>query len=341
MSKFISTNQVLLHLGIHKTGSSSIQGTISSPENRAILSRSGIIVPSTLSSNCSGFFISAFSEHPERYHANRREELDRDAISKRVQNQTSRLAMEMQSIHGSTVIFSGEDGCMLQEDGLSKLKRFVTDLVPHVHDVSVLIYTRNPVSYVNSAIQENVKGNGLTLEEAKTIHIMGTAARYQKLFANLKSVFGESQVSFRSFEEATKIHSDIVVDFLVQLGVDPEDIRMQRLNESVSTEAVWLLSYLYERNVAVSNADRLHICSLPGSRQSLISIDEELYIREASSSDRAFLLKHFGIDYSDATSTGTASQGKVSQTFITALLSAEPGFEEDVRRAIQEFLSTI
>ena len=59
---------VILHIGIHKTGTSSIQDAFAG--GRAALRAAGILYPASLPANHSHFLYNAFSAAPERYHAN-------------------------------------------------------------------------------------------------------------------------------------------------------------------------------------------------------------------------------------------------------------------------------
>lgn len=335
----MTSNRVVLHLGVHKTASSSIQQTLGAPENRRVLAARRIVVPASLASNCSGFFMSAFSEHPERYHANVRDGRSLEKIAEQVRVQTDRVATELRSLERSTVVFSGEDGCSLSQAGLEKLREFVRGVVPDVQDFAVLVYTREPVSYVSSAIQENVKGNGRTIAQAQAIHVRATRNRYSSLFQRLAETFGADSVFFRSFEAAIESHGDVVRDFLAWIGVDDDSVRVRRVNESAGSEAIRLLSHLYELGLEVRASDREALLSLPGSRAPLIDRDAQASVLEASARDRAFLKQRFGIDYdaprpSDAREADHAARADLARRF----LDVETRLDSGVRTAARRYL---
>jgi len=330
------SNRVLLHLGIHKTASSSIQRTLAARDNRRALARCGIVVPTALASNCSGFFMSAFSEHPERYHANIREGLGPERIAEQVRVQKHRLASEMRGLESSTVVFSGEDGCMLSAAGLGKLRDFVRTAVPGVAEISVIAYTREPVSYVSSAIQENVKGNGRTIAQARVVHINASRNRYKSLFDRLAVVFGADRVAFRSFETASSQCGDVVVDFLRWIGAADDSMRIERVNESASSEAIRLLSYLYEQGIEVGPGDKAAILAMPGSRRPLVEREHRERILEVSAGDRAFLRDRFGIDYDR--SVAAPGNGDSRDEAAREILNIESRLDEHVRAAVRSYL---
>jgi hypothetical protein len=334
------SNQIILHLGVHKTASSSIQRTLSHPGNQTALECAGITVPRSLASNCSGFFMSAFSEYPERYHANVREGLTAEEVAERVGIQMTRLQQEMRDVRRGIVVFSGEDGCTLSEAALCRLKAFLVSVVPSVDNISVVVYTREPVSYVNSAIQENVKGNARTIEQAKAIHLHRVENRYRQIHSRLAAVFGSRRVAFRSFEAATMRFGDVVRDFLNWIGVEPDWLTIKRINEAASSESIRLLSYLYARNIQVGESDKAILLSLPGTRSSLIERLEKEFIREASADDRAFLSQQFDIDYGSALPEEPAEEQIVNghNEFIQQFLAVQDALAPDVRTAARYYL---
>jgi hypothetical protein len=296
----MTKNNLILHLGIHKTGSSSIQRTLSDPQNAATFERHQVFMPRSFSPNCSAFFQSAFSPNPEKYHANLRDGLDIKQISHRTELQLDRFKAEVTGLEGMKVVLSGEDGCTLPSSGLKSLHTMLTDSIPNLSDIVVLIYTRDPFSYVNSAAQENVKANHLTLSQAKAIHIPATKDRYRNLFKRLSETFAGSTIMFRGFEDAISARGDVVIDFMTTLDVDTDQLVVSRENVSISDQAVRLLSHIREKGVTLTEHEAALIRALPGRPANVLTPKDQARIGELGRDDVEFLQNQFGIDYRDS-----------------------------------------
>lgn len=72
---------IVLHIGLHKTGTSSIQATLK--HNQEMFCERGVPYPGSLPYNPSHFFINAVSGRAKQYHINRRQGLDTAAIAER------------------------------------------------------------------------------------------------------------------------------------------------------------------------------------------------------------------------------------------------------------------
>src|SRR3989304_5866607 len=68
--KMNEVSEIILHVGLHKTGTSSIQETLFLNENNKILKNHGFLYPKNWVPNHSIPVYSAFCDNPEKYHAN-------------------------------------------------------------------------------------------------------------------------------------------------------------------------------------------------------------------------------------------------------------------------------
>lgn len=82
----------ILHIGRHKTGTTSIQATLAA--HRDLLGARGVLYPSSLPVNLSGFFTKAFHPAPEQPLHNR-QGLTRTAIRKGVERQITAFKEEL------------------------------------------------------------------------------------------------------------------------------------------------------------------------------------------------------------------------------------------------------
>lgn len=293
----------VLHIGLHKTGTSSIQDTLAA--NRTLLASRGVLFPATLPSNHSNLVYDAFSDTPEAYHANRARGIGREAIAERTAATLAALADEIAAARPNVLVLSAEDACTLQEHEIARF-RDTLDRLAAPSAVRIVLYARHPVDYVTSAVQENVKGNGLTLDRAKAIHIGGSKDRYRRIVGRWSAVFGESAIDVRGMERAVAGPLGLVGDALAAFGTSADGIREVRRNESIADEIV---HFLAERNaqgaprLAASDAARLF--ALKGNRANVLSDDERRTIWQRATDDMAFLADRFGVVYSPAAPQGS------------------------------------
>jgi hypothetical protein len=286
---------VVLHIGLHKTGTTSIQETLAA--HRDLLAARGILFPASLPANHSQFVYDAFSAAPERYHANLARGLDAAAIAARTAATVEALRREIAAKRPATLVLSAEDACTLSEAEVARLAEVLPGLVERP-EPRVLLYTRHPVTYVESAVEENIRGNGLTLERAKAIHIAGTADRYRTIAARWGAVFGERAVELRAFETAAAGPGGLVGDALAAIGTTAEGIGQVRANVSVAGEIV---RFLAERNARgappLAPADARLLFALRGTRADLLTAADRQRIAERAAADVVWLAERWGIRY--------------------------------------------
>ena len=112
--------KIILHVGLHKTGSSSIQ--LTATNNRKLLENNGILYPELDSSNHSISFYSKFSENRDSYHINLKEGLSLCDINKKNEKWFSKLKDEILLSRCETILISGEDISVLSVKELTELK---------------------------------------------------------------------------------------------------------------------------------------------------------------------------------------------------------------------------
>lgn len=290
-------NRVILHLGIHKTGSSSIQDTLYHNLNRPIFARRKVRIINSLPANHSEFFQSSFSDRPDLYHTNKSKNLSMKEVEQTSKCIQERIIKEVAEFEDTTFILTGEDGCVLSKDGLEKLKTFIniafgTDCV-----IKVVIFTRDPLSYVESAVQQNVKGNGLTIEQASELHIQKSSDRYILLFNRLEDIFDQDAIEFHSFESACSHKNGLVGYFLEKCFINHVNITIMKSNESISSEALFLLDNALKEHVKFTHVDVNILSKISGSRAHFLSDEQITIISSLSRNDLRFLEEKFGVVY--------------------------------------------
>jgi hypothetical protein len=225
----ISKRTLFLHIGMHKTGSTSIQGTLDGYRGDQVHYANfghcnhGIAATTVFSR----------ARYDYHYHRNRgfgAAEIDRLAIKWRED-----LTHSIEGCPGN-LILSGEDLCHLGHEDLSSVRDF---FVGHFDEIRVIAYVRDPVGYCSSFFQQVVRG-GLT---DFTVPLPSYRYRFEKYL----DVFGSSSVDFIKFSRVGLYNGCVVEDFARRVGVDL-DVGMKVItNEALPRQAV-ALAYRHNRS---------------------------------------------------------------------------------------------
>ncbi|WP_212523619.1 hypothetical protein [Actibacterium sp. MT2.3-13A] len=224
---------ILLHVGTHKTGSTSLQKTLD--EHRDALRAAGITYLGTGGPYPNLY--SAFLPDPMAFVWNVHSGLDEGAIRARDAETLSDLEQDLAQARGTTVVISSEYLSMLDEGPMTRLRDF---LGRHGKLHAVYFY-RELHSWISSDSQQLAKA-GLRVRPTR----YDTAIqRLYDLPLRLAGVFGREATTFVKFEDAVKtgicdaLLSRFDLPTLASLGLSE-----RHDNESVSADAVRAL-FLY------------------------------------------------------------------------------------------------
>jgi nucleoid DNA-binding protein len=210
--------QLIIHIGMHKTGSSSIQESL----HRYLNSPNYYYLKLEKTGNHSGKIYKLFSKKSSS------KEEDR-----------SDLIREIESSKHPYSIISGEGIIKLNLLELQTLKRFFSKWFD---SIKIVAYIRTPHSYMESAFQQHLKSttslSSLSLEE----FVGKLFPKYRERLKKFDTIFGQEHVTFWKFEPSTFPQGDVVLDFCKKLHIPIE--KTTRVNESLSLEAITLL-YTY------------------------------------------------------------------------------------------------
>lgn len=216
--------RILLHIGMHKTGTTSIQAGL------AGFSDGHTRYAQLMRPNHSVDLITLFSEraadHP---HFARLGAAGRQAVARQRAPLDQRLAAELATPE-RVLIFSGEALPFLNEAELAAMR---DRLRAAADEVRCLAYLREPAGFASSAFQQRVKGGGTRFDIS--------APKYRDRFERFLNVFGPDKVDFAAFAPERFPDGCIVTDFCTRVGIDPAGIDKRRTNEAMSAEVVALL----------------------------------------------------------------------------------------------------
>lgn len=242
--------KLILHVGMHKTGSTAIQASLAGY-------RDGVFeyapLPPAVEADRPRAFNHSFFLDTAFDHQNRRvgkllsfgvspADFDRigaqcrDALEDCLQRTTAEvLILSAETITG----FDPEDTRALG----AVLRR-------HAPDIQVYAYVRDPFEYVKSATQEAIKWG----HAGKHPHHMS----YRGNFGHLEEVFGAGNMSYRLYRRELLREGDVVSDFASWIGLKTNPARQLEVNTGLSTDAVRCLNVLNGRQVFPAGNALLH-----------------------------------------------------------------------------------
>ncbi|MGR1581658.1 hypothetical protein ACSSNL_09340 [Thalassobius sp. S69A] len=250
--------KIILHLGPHKTGSTSIQKNLFA--HKETLARHGIHFLG--SSGPYPHLDSAFMTDPTRNYRNRRAGLSLSDIQARDAQVRDKLFTQLAGLSG-TAILSSEFLCLLDPKELARIHRALAQY----GQVHALYYYRELLPWIASNSQQMAKVGRFfrpSTYEASVRRIHAFPLR-------IASEFGTQHSHFLKFEHATKqgmcnslLRAFGLVDF------DTLGLSETHENESLSDRAVRAM-YLYNIKNPIGSGRRqpqkiAQICALPGQK---------------------------------------------------------------------------
>ena len=208
---------VILHVGMHKTGTSSIQRALIGYEDSdyryADLGRPNHSVP----------LHSAFSSRPHDLLC--REGLAPDDIAAYGERCRGMLARELAGPR--KVILSGEDLCDLSAGETLELYRF---LRRHTDHITVIGFCRSPLSFASASLQQRVKAGFGDFRLYQP--------NYRQRLEKYLEIFGREHCHFRDYDPRSFPQGSVVQALRDWLGLDPSRIVEHRTNTGMSWEAL-------------------------------------------------------------------------------------------------------
>ncbi|SDY70884.1 hypothetical protein SAMN05421755_104116 [Nitrosomonas sp. Nm33] len=223
----------IVHVGMHKTGGSSIQRTLFRE-----LRDSRFRYLDLGHENHNGPLATAFLAAPEKYHLNRKLGLDAAAVQGERQRLRQQLDRELQS-DAEIGIISGEDISGLLSPG--EVSDLHSTISKHVCDVVAVGYVRPPFGFMESLFQQVVKSS-----EARDFDVGRYYPQYLKRFRKFDQIFGRKNVLLWPFSSRDFPGGCVVRDFSKRVGATIPESDIHRVNEAIPREALSLL-FIYRK----------------------------------------------------------------------------------------------
>lgn len=279
--------QVLLHIGMHKTGSSSIQQSLAGfDDGRTLYSKIGV--------NHSAPMVTIFKRDYLNYHIWQQRGLGPKEVEARRTKFIEILDAELSRSDRERLIISGEGMSILQDDE----KRSLIDYIKGKGcEIKVIAYARDPLSFAASVTLEKIRGG-------RTDKIGVIRPDYKKRIGPFVDLVGRENVVVREFNRERLIDRDVVRDFAQTIDIDLPADAIVVANESLPEPAAKLLLNL-NRSQAVIQGNRKLIEARDIVRKELRDVysnegklDEACFARSISCPDEDIeFLKGFGINF--------------------------------------------
>lgn len=246
-----------LHVGLHKTASSSFQSTCA--KNKDLLQKCGLTYPlfscaaakRSRIENHSFPIKSLFTENPADFGHNKKWGISH-IVEQVNASYESQLDKHLDS--SDNLIISGEEISRLSEKELSG---FIEKIKAHDYVLKVVALVRSPYSAMCSAIQQQIKGGHyiklISLNDRIPKSYNPQRFGKIKILKTLRKVFGDS-LSLHTFDDACS-NPYGPVGFLLQdfLGQNPSAFKYVRSNESMSNLSVRIANEFNKLNPAFVN----------------------------------------------------------------------------------------
>ncbi len=288
------SRKAIIHVGLHKTGSTAIQLTCS--HNSGLLAEHGYYYPrfgADCWANHSVPLSLMFMVDPyNKSHTVRNIFKTPQVAYSREKEIRKAFEMEIQSTRCQNILISGEDISVFSKSELHDLISFLSR-----HDykeIEVVLYVRHPVRFALSNAQELVRAGVVPIGRAIGF---GDLQQVREKIKKIISVVGESAVHVMSFEQAVSEVDDILIHFFNYLGIpkDMDGFVSVRSNESMPIEKILAISALCHMDGALARLASGMIQN-SGSRIVPNRLLEEFVLNEAAG-DVEYLSEYFEINY--------------------------------------------
>jgi len=275
--------QAVVHIGMSKTGTTSIQIGMWKLLKR--LAAESVCYP-TVCRNHGVPIGSLFVADPNNWKPNVRESVDAESRNPKVWD---KLNAEL-SIPHRAMILSGEAFLGLPPDAVARMVEWLRSIAD---DVRIVLYVREPKSWAVSSTQQKLK-TGAQLPNLPVIKIR------KRLTPWIKAV-GKDRVAVYNFDVARKHRYAIGGHFVEQIGLAHLAEHMDvRANESLSAEALRMVAA--ERHALGRKLSRVEIKQIaaeaPKVEAFALPADLLAQVERAAQPDVEWLAAEFGISFS-------------------------------------------
>ncbi|MFM1800353.1 MAG: hypothetical protein RLZZ117_2631 [Cyanobacteriota bacterium] len=293
----MSLKTCILHVGMPKTGTSSIQDSLWSNLKDPRFH----YVDLTGHPNGSEFMNLAFMDDPLEYWLYRKLGYSRARLSWLKRRYQAKLRRQLCRVYkaNQTAIISAEVCWRFKPSELEAIREFMRDVG---FELCVIAYLRPMKSWLESNIQQNLKfGSDITTIDRIGDEQCMVYLRYSQRLKTFESIFGKANLVVRAFTSEGLIAGCVVSDFCQALGIRFAPKSILRANESMAGDTVRML-YCFNKFLRTSSYPSLasnqlmlkHLSELKGENFHLHS-RFFLHMVDHIQSENDLLLSRYGI----------------------------------------------
>lgn len=283
----------VLNVGMHKTGTSSIQSSMDGFETKK-----ACYLPMEVA-NHSAHFCTMFRDDPVTYPGHNKNNRSEEYVLEKREYYFHKMQSCLQNSKHDVMVSSGEDVSTLTESELVKMRDWLAQFVDSIH---IIGYVRPPYSFMASAMQQRISGGGISWAPDKLYPI------YRERFEKFDNVFGRENVELVKFDRAELFEGDVVLDFAHRAGVDfkKSDIKTANEARSLETTSVVAAKRLLGEKLKRYHRSPLHnrrmIEMLQGLGDSKIVLHPDLVqpVLDQHAEDLDWISKRLDTDFVDA-----------------------------------------
>jgi len=225
----IMVQEVILHIGMHKTGSSSIQDSLNGYDD------GNVRYAHFDTPNHSLTISTIFSKNPRRMVEHENSGRGEQEVNALKEKYTAQLDGELQS-PVKTLIISGENIALLRPEAIESLSDHLANAGVKT---TVIAYVRPPVGFASSAFQQRLKS-----QDSRVADLSQPTAipwpEYRNRFEKFIDAFGAENVRFVKFSKDV-IQGSVVDHFCRLVDIPEGKVTDMQVNESLPLEAVGLI----------------------------------------------------------------------------------------------------
>jgi hypothetical protein len=228
--------KLVLHIGLHKTGSTTAQMTLHSQRNT--LQKFDIEYPKA-AFNYSTLMNTMFGQEIEKRPEHASKDLDtQEKVEAFQKTRRYNFRKNCAATEQKTTLISGEGMSLFSLKSVEKMADYFSKIYD---DIEVLAYVRPPFSLLNSLFQQKVR-RGQTIED---LIPAPPITRYQASIEPYLQTFGAEKVTIKPFAYGRLHQSCIVADVLQHCGAPDElyrQLTVRNVNQSLTWPAVVCLN---------------------------------------------------------------------------------------------------
>ncbi len=247
-ARFKSMKSAVVHVGLHKTGTTSIQSSLDNYND-------GNTAYANLGDSNHSIFLKTLFHPTNLFNYWQNRDLSPAKHKELIDQYWQTLNTQLRQ-NQSRLIFSGEEISTLEPEALSRMK---SHFEKQGRDIEIFVFVREPLSMTASLMQELVKwGTFLQNEstEADTINYLVSTR-----VGNLLQVFGKEKTHIFHYEDAfSSRYPRGVIDYFAELlGIPSESLpTAHTTNQSVGETTYKLLNQFFKTDIVHNKGAMLH-----------------------------------------------------------------------------------